>query len=287
VANDSNDSITGTFSGLPEGAIIPWPANPNLAAQISYSGGTNNDVVLTLVDPFQVTVTNNADNGAGSLRQAIINAAAAPGINTVTFDSSLSGAQIGLLSEITINDPAGVIIDASALSSTIHLVAGLDDIRLVHQVAGSTTTIRGLWLANGDATGDGGAILNEGNLTLESCALSSNEAANGGAIQNHSQLTAHQCTLALNTSTGSGAARAGHQQVNFTQLRGGGDDGQGSILDRGVVVFDPNERLGHQATPISLSLATRASTSATLMPALRTGGSLTLRVMRRGAMSTP
>lgn len=206
VANDSSDSITGTFSGLPEGAKIPWPANPNLAAQITYSGGTNNDVMLTLVDPFEVTVINTADSGAGSLRQAIINAAAAPGVNTVTFDSSLSGAQIGLLSEITLNDPAGVIIDGSALSAACRIVAALDNIRLFRQLAGSAATVRGVWLQNGASLGDGGAIVNEGNLTLESCSISDHEAVNGGAIQNLSQLTVHQCTFAHNTSTGSGAA---------------------------------------------------------------------------------
>src|SRR6202007_3178426 len=42
---------------------------------------------------------------------------------------------------------------------------------------------------------------------------------------------------------------------------------------------------GDQAIPSSLILATSVSTSGTLMPAWRTGGSETLRVLRRGAVS--
>jgi hypothetical protein len=49
VNNDGSDAINGAFNGLPEGAAFYFLGS-NLAAMISYQGGTNaNDVVLTVV----------------------------------------------------------------------------------------------------------------------------------------------------------------------------------------------------------------------------------------------
>ena len=81
-------------------------------------------------------------------------------------------------------------------------------------------------------------------------------------------------------------ARTGDKQMDFAELRSGGDHRERGVLDGLAVMFDPNERF-HECTPIALSLATSSSTSATLTPAERTGGSLTLTVLTRGAVSTP
>ena len=81
-------------------------------------------------------------------------------------------------------------------------------------------------------------------------------------------------------------ARSGDQQVDFAQLSGGGDGGEGGVFDGVAVMFDEDERL-HLATPIALSLVTSSSTEATLIPALRLGGSTTLSVSSRAATSTP
>ncbi|MEO8146041.1 MAG: hypothetical protein ABI723_00325, partial [Bacteroidia bacterium] len=48
VNNDGSDVITGTFAGLPEGAVIGNFLGSSQSAQISYTGGTGNDVVLTV-----------------------------------------------------------------------------------------------------------------------------------------------------------------------------------------------------------------------------------------------
>ena len=42
-------AISGTYNGLAEGALIPNFLGSGLQAQISYVGGTGNDVVLTVV----------------------------------------------------------------------------------------------------------------------------------------------------------------------------------------------------------------------------------------------
>ncbi len=48
VENDGTDAVVGTFSGYPQGSLVPWPGSTTLVGRISYTGGTGNDVVLTL-----------------------------------------------------------------------------------------------------------------------------------------------------------------------------------------------------------------------------------------------
>lgn len=51
IDNDGTDAVTGTFSGLPEGAVFGTATG---LFRISYTGGTGNDVVLTSVDASAV-----------------------------------------------------------------------------------------------------------------------------------------------------------------------------------------------------------------------------------------
>ncbi len=44
IQNDGNDAVVGTFAGLPQGATLSLGG---MTFQISYVGGTGNDVVLT------------------------------------------------------------------------------------------------------------------------------------------------------------------------------------------------------------------------------------------------
>src|SRR5207249_2927332 len=48
INNDGTDPVIGTFSGLPEGAVLNVSG---LAFRISYVGGSGNDVVLTRISP--------------------------------------------------------------------------------------------------------------------------------------------------------------------------------------------------------------------------------------------
>src|SRR3546814_3907501 len=59
--------------------------------------------------------------------------------------------------------------------------------------------------------------------------------------------------------------------MHFAQLARRRHRRQRRVLHRGIVMLNPDQRL-HAPTPISLSLATSASTSATLIPACRLGG---------------
>ncbi len=120
-----------------------------------------------------ITVTNTNDSGAGSLRQAVADTISG---DTITFNSSLSGGVITLASEIVVNKD--LTIDGSSLNSTLQISGG-NSVRVFNIGWGSQVAIDTLELTNGFAD-DGGAIYNEGTLTLSDCTFSGNNASDGG-----------------------------------------------------------------------------------------------------------
>lgn len=63
INNDGSDAVTGTFSGLPEGATIVGFLGSGLDATITYAGGDGNDVVIN-VQTVAVSITANDPNAA-------------------------------------------------------------------------------------------------------------------------------------------------------------------------------------------------------------------------------
>ncbi len=57
VTNDGTDAVIGTFTGLPQNAMIGTGPFNTFMAQISYTGGDGNDVTLTVVGPLPVELT--------------------------------------------------------------------------------------------------------------------------------------------------------------------------------------------------------------------------------------
>lgn len=164
-----------------------------------------------------VQVTTTADSGPGSLRQAITIAPFLSSVTTVSFAPALSGQTITLTSgEIEINATGNVTVDASALPAGL-TVSGNNHSRLFYVPTGATLTLRALTLTGGNGTGAlgfgffGGAIDNNGTLTLTQCTLSGNSAGDsagdlGGAIVNSGTLALTQCTLSGNTANVLGGA---------------------------------------------------------------------------------
>ncbi len=157
-----------------------------------------------------------SDAGAGSLRQALADAAASPGPDTITFDPSIFNGealdQIALSSaELAVNDADGVTIDASAITGGVTL-SGFWPRRVLNVAAGSKVTLKGLKLEKGyAAVGQSGAVvLNAGALTLEDCTISGGTAAGasgGGLHNNGGTLLMNRCTLSGNSAASGGALR--------------------------------------------------------------------------------
>ncbi len=141
--------------------------------------------------------------GAGtSLREAMLHAADG---SAITFAPALDGQTLLLtLGQITIGK--NLTVDATSLAAGL-AVSGNHASRLFSVSSSKTVTLSGLRLVDGDVSGDGGAILNAGILTLDRCEFSGNEAGDGGgAIENSGTLTLSACTFSGNTAAVGGGA---------------------------------------------------------------------------------
>ena len=129
------------------------------------------------------TVTNLNDAGAGSLRDAIGEANAAAGTDTVQFQAGVAGV-IPLSSEIVVSDTVHV---AGPGVGTIKVDGNLATRLFKVQRAGGnaiTATLSGMTLSNGHAPDEGGAIWASGdNVSVAGCIFDGNIAnTRGGAI---------------------------------------------------------------------------------------------------------
>jgi len=151
------------------------------------------------------TVTNCNDSGAGSLRDAIANATAG---DTIAFAQNCNGTTapnttITLLSTLMISK--NVTIDATVGGHAV-TVSGNNAVGLFVVNVGVTLGLAGLTLTGGNTGGNGGAINNNGTLTITGSTFSGNTGGNGGAIFNQNILNITNSTFASNTTGGFGGA---------------------------------------------------------------------------------
>ncbi|MEI9806048.1 MAG: hypothetical protein WDN48_18790 [Pseudolabrys sp.] len=107
------------------------------------------------------TVTNTNDSGAGSLRQAMADANASAGADTIKFALGAPG-QINLSSALpALVDVSGVTIDGSNQGSGAVTINGGGQNRIFFVYQGDTS-ISDLTLANGRAQGGAGGTGNKG-----------------------------------------------------------------------------------------------------------------------------
>jgi hypothetical protein len=154
----------------------------------------------------ELLVTTLNDSGPGSLRQMV--GLSPPGV-PVPFATNLSGQTITLTSG-QINVSQNLTLDASGLPGGIQL-NGNQNSAILSVGGGVNVTLNALTFTNGYAPGGaGGAIANNGSLTLNRCTLVGNSAGWGGAIDN-----TYSCTLANCTLTGNYAAYYGGAIENY------------------------------------------------------------------------
>ena len=163
------------------------------------------------------TVTNLNDSGAGSLRQTITNANAAPGADTITFN--VSGV-ITLLSTLPSANTAGLTIDGAGQAVTI---SGNNAVRIFWLISGAVLTLKNLTIAKGGNGTDGGGIYNLGTLRVANSTFSGNSAHTGGGISNYAS-----GTLNITNSSFSGNSA--------TYLGGGIDNSAGAVTLRNTII---------------------------------------------------
>ncbi|MGI8655327.1 MAG: DUF4214 domain-containing protein [Pyrinomonadaceae bacterium] len=123
-----------------------------------------------------VTVQNNNDSGAGSLRQAIIDACPEARIR---IPGSIG--RITLNSQILIDKTLNIEAD----NPNLNVISGNDATRIFETTSGTTINISNVTLTGGNAgNGAAGAIANRGTLGIFNSVLVGNRAFSGGAIYN-------------------------------------------------------------------------------------------------------
>jgi hypothetical protein len=179
------------------------------------------------------SVTNTNDIGIGSLRQAIREANALTGKDTINFDGvfadsiadiiTLGGSSLNITDDLTIEGIGADLLTVSSNNTSrvfeIHNSANVD--------------IIGLTIANGyDRSFDtgGGGILNEGTLNVIDSIIKDNDGGYlGGGISNFGTLTVSNSSINNNTSSFTGGAifNTGTLILNNTTI-GNSYSGQGA-----------------------------------------------------------
>ena len=144
--------------------------------------------------PSTFTVSNLADAGDGSLRQAVLDANALSGADTIQFANglqgtiALTGGQLNITDHLAIDGPGAGLL----------AVSGNHQSRVFNISGGAAVAIDDLTITGGQVVGDGGGILNTAStLTLDRVVLTDNHAVattsntlgRGGAVANMSGAT--------------------------------------------------------------------------------------------------
>ena len=167
------------------------------------------------------TVSTDADSGLGSLRQAISDANAAGGVNTLTFTFTgtitLASALPAIIASTTIAGPG----------TNLLTISGNNAVKVLTVNNGATATLSGLTIANGRATAyaNGAGIANAGSLTIQNCAFVNNQTLGGwgGAVFNSGDLVVVNSTFSGNQVVGENGGGSGGNTLNA----GGGGAGMG------------------------------------------------------------
>jgi len=127
-----------------------------------------------------IQVTTNADSGAGSLREAIATANANKQADTITFAAGITS--------ITLTGGELVLSETGASNRTTIKgpvsISGNNASRIFTVKPGVFAALSSLTVTNGRATGDGGAIVNQGGLELIGTTVKDSFATGkSGAIQ--------------------------------------------------------------------------------------------------------
>ncbi len=283
IVSNNNNALFSTQPAIAaDGTLSYTPAadssgSAEVNVQIHDDGGVDSAGIDTsATQTFTINVLDNAfavtsaaDTGGGTLRQILANAAVAGGMQTITFVNGFSG-PIVLSSEIVID--SDVTLDASSVPGGVTINGGTGDNRIFRVNSGRSLTLIGLTLTSGNLnTGSGGAIFNDGTLTLTQCTLSGNSAsASGGAIFNGGTLTLRHCTVAGNSAnTNGGGVHVGSGKTLFLENSivagnsgGAGADifnGGGTINTRSANLIGNNDTtgiaagalVGTQANPVN------------------------------------
>jgi hypothetical protein len=188
-----------------------------------------------------IVVTSTNDNGAGSLRQAILDANVNPDANTISFDGTVFNTPqtINLASPLPDITNSVIIQGPGANLLTVQRSGTAPAFRIFTIGTGLNVALSGLTIANGRAAaGDGGGISSGSNLMLTGVAVVNNQASNGGGIRlSNAGGVFTNCAISGNTaglfgggifySGGSGVLQIANSTISGNRLTSTGGLGAG------------------------------------------------------------
>ena len=153
-----------------------------------------------------ITVSNTADEGSGSLREALVTAANGDTIDATGVSGTimLTSGELVVSNKVTIlgPGPASLAVDGNGSGRVFHISSNL------------VVRISGLTITRGSANGLGGgiyheALANTAHLTVVNCNIRNNSATWGGGIYNegftaNSKVTLLNCIVSSNSCTRGG-----------------------------------------------------------------------------------
>ena len=171
------------------------------------------------------TVSNTADSGAGSLRQAIIDANANAGPDIIDFTIGATATITLTSGELLVTGAVDISGDVDAMTATAITVSAGGTSRVFNFSSASTdSSIDNLIITGGSVAGDGGGTTNAG------AANGTGDSARGGGILNEGTLEITNSTITANgAGGGGGGAPSAGGGGGFSGIAGstGGDGANG------------------------------------------------------------
>ena len=200
-----NPTNTPEFTLVPTRTFSVTPT-PSITYAPSITPTPSATRTPTATPILHLTVSSTADNGAGSLRQAIADIASG---GIIDFDPNLAGQTITL--DSTLSTTKNLTIDGSGLNPRVEISGNSAVVIFVLGSSSGNVTLRSLVLKNGfNSSWNGAAVSsNGGQITVENTSFIGNNALNGGAVylaMNNATLNITQCEFISNTARASGGA---------------------------------------------------------------------------------
>ncbi len=215
-------------------------------------------------------VDESNDNGEMSLREAITQANAGAGGDTIVFSASLDTSTVFKLTRQQTEDDANsygdldILKDVTIVGHGINItIIDADELSRIFDVRGGTLTLSDVTLQGGNASGEmGGAIRVEApsaGLVLQRALLTDNTATEGGAIGNEGTIELTDVAIIGNggvngyaTNTGGGITNRGTATLNRGTL-------SGNVATVGGAIFVESSATSLSLTNVTVSGNTGAN----------------------------
>ncbi len=192
-------------------------------------------------------VTSTAGTGPGTLAQAVADANASVGADTILFAPAIAGQTITMTTAITVTSG---IITINGETNTVGMVLdGALTVRHFSVDAGAELNLYGLNLTRGQDTSGAGSVENSGYFTATRCSFYGNNGSYGGAVATYgadARMEFTHCTFQGNqASQNGGALHISGSDVKITHCTitgntafeyGGGVNSAGKLALKGSII---------------------------------------------------